>query len=75
MSITVVSQAINLGFFSIFAPIIAKLPSFVKLNTSDSSSFPVSDVYYYDYSIIYRHWSWIFIIVFLSCTESYEIIE
>jgi hypothetical protein len=41
MSITVVSQAINLGFFSIFAPIIAKLPSFVKLNTSDSSSFPL----------------------------------
>jgi hypothetical protein len=39
--ITVVSQAISLGFFSIFAPIIAKFPDFIKLNTSDSSSFPL----------------------------------
>jgi hypothetical protein len=42
--ITVVSQAINLGFFSIFAPIIAKLPQLpidIKLDTSDSSTFPL----------------------------------
>jgi hypothetical protein len=41
LPITVVSQAINLGFFSIFAPIVAKLPSFIQINTSDSSSFPL----------------------------------
>jgi hypothetical protein len=39
--ISVLSAAINLGFFSIFAPIIAKLPSFINVQTSKSSSFPL----------------------------------
>lgn len=31
LSISVISAAINLGFFSIFAPIIAKLPKFIQV--------------------------------------------
>lgn len=41
LSVTVINESFNLGFFSIFAPILAKLPSFIKLDTSQSSSFPV----------------------------------
>lgn len=41
LSVTVINESINLGFFSIFAPILAKLPSFIQLNTSSSSSFPL----------------------------------
>lgn len=41
LSVSVINESINLGFFSIFAPILAKLPSFIQLNTSSSSSFPL----------------------------------
>lgn len=41
LTITVVNQSINLGFFSIFAPILAKLPSFIQLDSSNSSNFPL----------------------------------
>ncbi len=37
----VISLSINLGFFSMFAPIIAKLPAFIYIETKSSSSFPL----------------------------------
>lgn len=38
---TVINQTISLGFFSIFSPIIAKLPILSELSESDSSAFPL----------------------------------
>lgn len=38
---TVINQSISLGFFSVFAPIIAKLPLLADLSESDSSAFPL----------------------------------
>lgn len=34
LTITIVNQSINMGFFNIFAPIIAKIPTFLKLEDS-----------------------------------------
>jgi len=36
-----VQQSLALGFFSIFAPIIVKLPTYVAVRTTKSSSFPM----------------------------------
>lgn len=36
-----VQQSLALGFFSIFAPIIVKLPTYVADKTTKSSSFPM----------------------------------
>lgn len=36
----VINESINLGFFSIFAPIVAKLPAFLPIQSSSSSTFP-----------------------------------
>lgn len=41
LTITAINHSLSIGFITILAPIISKLPSFIRIETSDSTTFPL----------------------------------